>query len=254
MADLTTEQKKRYERNIVLPNFGTEGQQRLLNAKALVVGTGGLGSPCAYYLAAAGIGTLGLADDDVVDLSNLNRQILHSTETLGARKTASAAARIKALNPDCTIVEHSLRIDEESIAAIIGDYDIVLDGTDNFPARFVMNDACVKAGKPYIHAGVFQYEGQVMTVVPGQGPCYRCLFPEAPPEGLIPSGAEAGILGSVPGAIGAIEATEAIKLIVGLGEPLIGRLLTFDLLSMTARTVVVPRDLECLVCSSIARS
>ncbi len=224
----------------------------MLDAKALVIGTGGLGSPIAFYMVAAGIGTLGIADDDTVELSNLNRQLLHTTGRIGRHKTASAAIALNELDPECKIVEHALRVDTNTIVELIEPYDIVLDGTDNFPTRYAVNDACVAAGKPFVHAGVFQYEGQVMTIVPGKGPCYRCLFPEAPPDGLIPSGAEAGILGAVPGAIGAIEATEAIKLIVGFGEPLIGKLLTYDSRTMNFRSISVPRDRNCPVCANVS--
>ena len=249
MFDFTEEQIERYSRHIILPQVGGKGQRKLLSSRVLMIGTGGLGSPAAYYLAAAGIGTLGLVDSDQVDYSNLQRQILHSTEDVGVEKTASAARKLHALNPDCHIVQHSLRIDSDNILDVMASYDLVLDGTDNFPARFLINDACVMTKKPLIHAGVFRFEGQAMTIIPGQGPCYRCVFHEPPPPGLVPSCQEAGILGCVAGVLGTIQATEAMKVILGIGEPLIGKLLIFDALDMQFRRVSVPRDKDCAVCS-----
>ncbi|MGC9327982.1 MAG: HesA/MoeB/ThiF family protein [Candidatus Hinthialibacter sp.] len=249
MFDLTDEQIERYSRQIILPHFGKKEQKKLLESKVLMIGAGGLGSPAAYYVTAAGIGTLGLVDSDVVDRSNLHRQILHFTSDLGVRKTQSAARKLSDLNPDCRIQQHSLRLDSSNILDVIEPYDVVLDGTDNFPARFLINDACVMAGKPLIHAGVFQYEGQATTIIPGETPCYRCVFPEPPPPGLIPTGPEAGILGCVPGIMGAIQAAEALKVLLKIGEPLMGKMLIFDALSMQFRQTVIPRDKDCPVCS-----
>ncbi len=248
MSDLTKEQIERYIRQIILPDFGERGQKKLQDGRVLVAGTGGLGSPAAFYLAAAGIGTLGIVDDDMVELSNLQRQILHSTPDIGSRKTASAAEKLSALNPDVTVVQHKLRVNSVNIRGLIRDYHIVLDCTDNFPARFLFNDACVMEKKPLVHAGVFQFEGQAMTVVPGAGPCYRCIFPEPPPPGLIPTGRRAGILGCVAGVLGTIQATEAIKILLGIGEPLVGTLLIYSAREMNFRRVAIPRDKNCAVC------
>jgi len=248
MSHLTEQQIERYQRNIILPPIGEEGQWKLLQSKVLVIGTGGLGSPAAYYLAAMGVGTLGIADNDIVSLSNLQRQILHTTKDIGRPKTESAAEKLANLNPDVRIVPHRLRVNAKNILELIAPYDIVIDATDNFPARFLANDACVMAKKPLVHAGVFHFEGQIMTIVPGEGPCYRCVFPEPPPPGLIPTGAAAGIMGCVPGIMGAIQATEAIKYLIGLGKPLIGTLLTFNILEMNFRRVYVPKDKDCPLC------
>ncbi|MFB3789643.1 MAG: ThiF family adenylyltransferase [bacterium] len=248
MIPFTDEQIERYSRHIILPQVGGKGQKKILSSRVLVLGAGGLGSPSAYYLAAAGVGTLGLVDNDVVDYSNLQRQILHATADVGIPKTASAARKLRELNPDCQVVEHALRVDSSNILDLIAGYDIVLDGTDNFPTRFLINDACVMAKKPLIHAGVFRFEGQAMTIVPGTGPCYRCLFPEPPPPGLVPSCQEAGILGCVAGVLGTLQAVEALKFILGLGDLLVGKMLIFDALEMQFRRVSVPRNPECPVC------
>jgi len=248
MFGFSDEQIERYSRHLILPQVGGKGQRKLLDSKALIVGAGGLGSPVAYYLAAAGIGTLGLADSDRVDRSNLQRQILHSTPDIGIPKTESEAHKLIALNPDCQVVQHPIRIDSSTILALIEGYDVVIDGTENFPTRFLINDACVMAKKPLIHAGVYRFEGQATTILPGVSPCYRCVFPEPPPPGLVPSCREAGILGCVAGVLGAIQATEAIKVLLGIGEPLLGILLIFDALEMQFRRVAIPKDPECAIC------
>ncbi|MBI1388445.1 MAG: molybdopterin-synthase adenylyltransferase MoeB [bacterium] len=248
MTSFSEEQIQRYSRHIILPQVGGKGQKKLLAARALVIGAGGLGSPALYYLAAAGVGTLGVVDDDVADLSNLQRQIIHASDDVGRAKTQSAAEKIARLNPDVTVVQHRLRLDSGNIMDVIAGYDVVLDGTDNFPARFLINDACVMAEKPLIHAGIFRFEGQAMTIVPGAGPCYRCVFPEPPPPGMVPSCQEAGVLGCIAGVMGTIQATEAIKVILGLGEPLIGKMLTFDALEMNFRKIAIPRAADCPVC------
>ncbi len=247
--NFSEEQVERYSRHIILPKVGGKGQRKLLDSKVLVVGAGGLGSPAAYYLTAAGIGTLGIVDDDTVSLSNLNRQILHRTQDVGTSKTKSAAQTLQELNPDVHIIQHNLRIRAENILELITDYDVVVDGTDNFPSRFLINDACVMAKKPLIHAGVFRFEGQAMTIIPDAGPCYRCVFPEPPPPGLVPSCQEAGILGCIAGVLGTIQATETVKVLLGIGEPLIGRLFIFDALELCARTVTIPRNKDCAICS-----
>lgn len=248
MFQFTDKQIERYSRHIILPQVGGKGQKKILSSRVLVLGAGGLGSPAAYYLAAAGVGTLGLVDNDVVDHSNLQRQILHATPDVGTYKTTSAARKLHKLNPDCRILEYIMRVKSGNILDLIEKYDIVLDGTDNFPTRFLINDACVMAKKPLIHAGVFRFEGQAMTILPGSGPCYRCLFPEPPPPGLVPSCQEAGILGCVAGVLGTLQAVEALKLILGIGDLLVGKMLIFDALEMQFRRVTVPRNPECPVC------
>jgi len=247
--NLNEEQIERYSRQIILPNFGGNGQKKLLAAKVLIVGTGGLGSPCAYYLAAAGIGRIGIIDSDKVELNNLQRQILHSTKDVGRDKVISAKEKLNALNPGVEITTHPQRLNSENALDIIKDYDIVVDGSDNFPTRYLMNDACVFLKKPLFHAGVFRYEGQIMTIIPGKGPCYRCLFPEPPPAGLVPSCQEAGILGVIPGVLGLLQANEVIKYILNMGELLVGRLLVCNLLEPGFRIVKVSLDKDCLVCS-----
>jgi molybdopterin/thiamine biosynthesis adenylyltransferase len=231
----------------LLPEVGEAGQQKLLGAKVLLVGAGGLGSPAGLYLAAAGVGTLGIVDDDVVDESNLQRQVLHTTERIGQPKVESARQTLTALNPDVRVVEHRERLTKENALSIIADYDLVIDGADNFPTRYLINDACVILGKLNVHGGVARFEGQV-TIFGGDGPCYRCLFREPPPPGLALNCAEAGVLGVLPGVIGLLQATEAIKLILGIGEPLIGRLLTYDALTITFREVRIRRDPACPMC------
>ncbi len=242
-------QRRRYSRHFLLPEVGEAGQQTLLGARVLLVGAGGLGSPAGLYLAAAGVGTLGIVDDDVVDESNLQRQVLHTTERIGHPKVESAKQTITALNPDVRVIEHRERLTKENALSIIADYDLVIDGADNFPTRYLINDACVILGKPNVHGGVARFEGQV-TIFGGDGPCYRCLFREPPPPGLALNCAEAGVLGVLPGVIGLLQATEAIKLILGIGEPLIGRLLTYDALTMTFREVRIRRDPACPMCGA----
>jgi adenylyltransferase/sulfurtransferase len=248
MFPFNEEQIRRYSRHIILPEVGGKGQKKLLAARILIVGMGGLGSPAAFYLAAAGIGTLGLVDDDTVELSNLQRQIIHSTADLGQQKVKSARESIEAINPDVTVHEYNQRLTSENIMGIISDYDLVLDGTDNFPTRFLLNDACQLAGKTNVYGAVFQFEGQVSVFAPNQGPCYRCLIPEMPPPGSVPSCQEAGVLGVLPGIIGLFQATEALKLILGVGESLVGRLMLFDALSMETYEVKMQRNPDCPAC------
>ena len=246
---LTDEQLERYARHLILRGVGVKGQKRLMAAGVLIIGAGGLGSPVALYLAAAGVGRIGIVDDDVVDLSNLQRQIIHTTADLGVPKAQSAAAAIRAINPDVEVEATCEHVDVDNIASLIESYDLVIDATDNFAAKFLINDACVLAGRPYVHAGVVGFSGQVMTVVPGEGPCYRCIFRDMPAAGEIPTCKEAGVLGAVVGVIGSLEAVEAEKLIVGVGEPLVGRLLTVDALTMNIRRVPLPtRVPDCPIC------
>lgn len=245
---LRDDQIERYSRQIILPDVGGKGQDKILNAKVLVIGAGGLGSPAAFYLAAAGVGTLGIVDSDNVELNNLQRQILHTTANVGIPKVESAAKRLSALNPDVKIIQHKLRLTSENILDIIAPYDIVIDGSDNFPTRYLVNDACVLAKKPLVHAGIFRFEGQALTILPGESACYRCLFPEPPPPGLVPSCQEGGILGVVAGILGMVQTNEALKLILGIGETLVGKLAIFNALNSSFRTVKVPRDKDCPVC------
>lgn len=246
----TKERMERYARHRVLKEIGEKGQERLFNGKVLLIGTGGLGSPAAFYLAAAGIGTIGIADADVVDLSNLQRQIIHNMQSLGRPKVESAKERIHLLNPDVHVVTYKDMVTSHNIADIIRDqdYDFIIDGTDNFSSKFLINDACVLLGKPFCHAGVVRFGGQAMTYVPGAGPCYRCVFDAPPPEGAVPSSKEVGILGAIPGVMGGIQATEAVKYILGAGQLLTGRLLMYDGLAMTFRTIPISRSPECAVC------
>jgi molybdopterin/thiamine biosynthesis adenylyltransferase/rhodanese-related sulfurtransferase len=244
----TPEQLVRYSRHFLLPEVGEEGQAKLLQAKALLVGAGGLGSPAAYYLAAAGVGTLGIIDNDVVDISNLQRQILHANDRVGTPKVESAKKTLEALNPDVKVIPYQAKLTSANIMEIIKDYDLVVDGCDNFPTRYLVNDACVLTGKPNVHGSIFQFEGQATVFYPGEGPCYRCLYPEPPPAELAPSCAEAGVLGVLPGLIGVIEALEAIKLILGKGDSLIGRLLCFNTLTMEINTLKLRRDPRCPMC------
>ena len=246
---LSAEQKERYRRHLAIPEVGEEGQAKLLKAKVLLMGAGGLGSPAALYLAAAGVGTLGIVDMDVVDLSNLQRQVIHTQDRKGMANTASAAEAIKALNPDVKVVPFQERLTSENIDRVLSGFDMVLDGGDNFPTRYLLNDACVKHRKPNIHGSIYRFEGQVTTFVPFDGPCYRCLYPQPPPADMAPSCAEAGVLGVLPGIIGLFQANEAIKLILGLGAPLKGRLLTMDALESSFRTLKLRRDPQCPVCS-----
>jgi adenylyltransferase/sulfurtransferase len=251
MFKFTEEQIKRYARHIILPEVGGKGQEKLLNSKVLVIGAGGLGSPAILYLAAAGVGTIGIVDFDVVDFSNLQRQVIHNTERVGTPKVESAKRTVEMLNPDVKVITYNTRISKENIMDIIKDYDVVLDGTDNFPTRFLINDACYFAGKPLVSAAMLRFEGQVSVFdyrMKEKSPCYRCLFPEPPPPGLVPSCQEAGILGSIGGIMGCIQATEAIKLILGIGEPLVGKLLIMDALSMDFRKVKLRKDPNCPLC------
>ena len=246
---LTAEQIKRYSRHIMLPEVGELGQGKLLDAKVLCLGAGGLGSPSALYLAAAGVGTLGMVDDDLVDESNLQRQVLHNMERLGMPKVESARMTLQALNPDVKVVAHQTRLDSDNIMDILAGYDLVVDGADNFPTRYLVNDAALKLKKPVVHASIFRFEGQLTTFLPFDGPCYRCLYPDPPPPGMAPSCQEAGVLGVLPGIIGTLQANEALKLILGVGQSLSGRLLVFDALGTKFRTLKLRRDPDCRVCS-----
>jgi molybdopterin/thiamine biosynthesis adenylyltransferase/rhodanese-related sulfurtransferase len=240
--------RKRYSRHLLVPEIGEQGQLKLLDARVLLVGAGGLGAPAALYLAAAGVGTLGLVDADVVEASNLQRQIIHSTARLGRLKVDSARESVEGLNPDVRVITHNTWLDRSNVAEIIAGYDVIVDGTDNFPTRYLLNDAAVMANKPVVHGSVFRFEGQVTVFKPYDGPCYRCLFPEPPPPELAPNCAEAGVLGVLPGTIGMLQTTETIKLILGIGDPLIGRLLTYDALSETFDELRLRRDSHCPAC------
>jgi len=244
----TQEQSTRYSRHFLLPEVGEEGQAKLLDAKVLLIGAGGLGSPTAFYLAAAGVGTLGIVDHDTVDLSNLQRQILHTQDRVGTPKVDSARTTLQALNPDVHVIGYRERVDSSNIMELIKDYDVIVDGCDNFPTRYLVNDACVMAGKPNVHGSIFQFEGQATVFYPGKGPCYRCLFPEPPPPGAAPSCAEAGVLGVLPGLVGCVQALETIKLILDTGRPLIGRMVYFDTLTMELRIHKLRKDPDCPVC------
>ncbi len=248
MSTLSQEETLRYSRHLVMPEVTTEGQARLKAARVLCVGAGGLGSPVGLYLAAAGVGTLGLVDDDTVDLSNIQRQVLYVTDEVGRPKGETAAARLKALNPNVEVVTHPVRLVADNVMDIVADYDLVVDGSDNFPTRYLVNDACVLAGIPCVYGSVLRFDGQVSVFDARRGPCYRCLFPEPPPPGAVPSCAEGGVLGVLPGIIGSLQALEAIKLILGRGQPMIGRLLLFDGLGLTFREVAVGKDSGCPVC------
>ncbi|WP_441286368.1 molybdopterin-synthase adenylyltransferase MoeB [Sorangium sp. KYC3313] len=246
--NLTDAQRDRYSRHLLLPEVGEAGQAKLLASKVLLLGAGGLGSPAALYLAAAGVGTIGLVDADVVDNSNLQRQILHATSRVGKPKVDSAEIAIRDLNPDVKVVKFQERVDSGNVDRIFEQFDIIVDGCDNFPTRYLVNDASVFTKKPVVHGSIFRFEGQVTTFMPGVGPCYRCLYPEPPPPHLAPSCQEAGVLGILPGTVGMIQATEAIKLILGIGAPLIGRLLTYDSLRMKFGELKLRRDKNCPVC------
>ncbi len=247
-AVLTPEQRNRYHRHLLLPEIGDSGQQKLLASKVLLLGAGGLGSPAALYLAAAGVGTLGIVDMDVVDASNLQRQILHNMERVGERKVDSAKKTLTAINPDVNVVTYDVRFGADNILDIIEGYDVVVDGTDNFPTRYLLNDASLLKHIPVVHGSIFRFEGQVTVFDPYNGPCYRCLLPEPPPPELAPSCAEAGVLGVLPGIIGSIQALEAIKILLDLGDPLRGRLLAYDALEQSFRTFKVRRDPSCPAC------
>src|SRR5215210_1414863 len=245
---LTAEQRNRYQRHLLLPEVGDEGQLKLLGAKVLLLGAGGLGSPAALYLAAAGVGTLGIVDMDVVDASNLQRQILHNVDRIGERKVDSAKKTLVDLNPDVNVVTHDVRLGADNVLDVIDGYDVIVDGTDNFPTRYLVNDASLLKRIPVVHGSIFRFEGQATVFHPYVGPCYRWLIPEPPPAELAPSCAEAGVLGVLPGIVGSIQAMEAIKIILGLGDPLVGRLLAYDALEESFRTFKVPRDPECPAC------
>lgn len=250
---LTPDQETRYSRHLLIPEVGEAGQRKLLDAKVLMLGAGGLGSPAAYYLAAAGVGTLGIIDSDVVDRSNLQRQILHADDRVGVPKVESAKQTLEALNPDITIKAYNTRLTAENVLEIFEGYDVVVDGGDNFPTRYLVNDACVHLGIPNVTGSVFRFEGQVTVVKPGEGPCYRCLYPEPPPPEFAPSCQEAGVLGVLPGTMGLLQATEVIKLIVGIGTPLVGRLLMYDALDQKFRELKIRRDTCCKMCGDDAK-
>ncbi len=243
----TPEQVQRYSRHIIMPQVGSIGQRKLMDASALVVGAGGLGSPLAMYLAAAGVGKLGIVDFDVVDITNLQRQLLHRNQDVGRPKVDSAEDTVHAINPDVEVVKIPIHLNSSNVMDIIKDYDMVIDGTDNFPTRYMINDAAVLASKPVVHGSIFMFEGQATTFLPGEG-CYRCLYPAPPPPGMVPSCSEAGVLGVLPGIVGSTMAIEAIKLVLGIGKPLVNRLLMFDALDMDFRTVKIRRDPECPIC------
>ncbi|MEE3450731.1 MAG: thiazole biosynthesis adenylyltransferase ThiF [Acutalibacteraceae bacterium] len=247
----TNEQLERYSRHILLKEIGAKGQKKLLNAKVLIIGAGGLGAPTAMYLAAAGVGTIGIADADEVDLSNLQRQIIHATKDLGKPKVQSAKETMNDLNPDVQVNTYHTFVTSENIREIIRDYDFVIDGTDNFPAKFLINDACVMEKKPFSHAGIIRFKGQLMTYVPGEGPCYRCVFKDPPPKDAVPTCKQAGVVGAMGGVIGSLQAMEAIKYIVGKGQLLTGYLLTYDALTMEFRKIKLPHNTEnCPVCGT----
>jgi molybdopterin/thiamine biosynthesis adenylyltransferase/rhodanese-related sulfurtransferase len=251
-AGLTAEQRDRYSRHTLLPEVGVDGQLRLLNAKVLLLGAGGLGAPTALYLAAAGVGTIGLVDDDVVDASNLQRQVIHNTERIGMPKTTSARIFIEQLNPDVNVVEHNGRLDAGNILEVMSDYDIVVDGADNFPTRYLLNDASVRLRVPVVSASILGFDGQISTFMPYEGPCYRCLYPTPPPAELAPSCSANGVLGVMAGTMGTLQANEVIKLVLGAGEPLIGRLLLYDALGTTFTELKVRRDPDCPICGEHA--
>jgi molybdopterin/thiamine biosynthesis adenylyltransferase/rhodanese-related sulfurtransferase len=249
---LSSDQRNRYQRHLLLPEVGEKGQQKLLDAKVLLLGAGGLGSPAALYLAAAGVGTIGIIDMDVVDASNLQRQILHNMDRIGERKVDSAKKTLTAMNPDVNVVTYDVRLGADNVLSIIDGYDVIVDGTDNFPTRYLVNDAALIKRIPVVHGSIFRFEGQVTIFHPYVGPCYRCMIPEPPPAELAPSCAEAGVLGVLPGIVGSIQALETIKLILELGDPLTGRLLSFDALDESFRTFKVRRDPECAACGDNA--
>jgi molybdopterin/thiamine biosynthesis adenylyltransferase/rhodanese-related sulfurtransferase len=251
-SGLTAEQRMRYSRHTLLPEVGVDGQLRLLDAKVLLLGAGGLGAPAALYLAAAGIGTLGIVDDDVVDASNLQRQVIHSTERVGIAKTASARVAIEGLNPDVHVVEHRTRLDATNILELLRPYDVIVDGADNFPTRYLLNDASVRLGKPVVSASILGFDGQISTFMPHDGPCYRCLYPVPPPPELAPSCGANGVLGVMAGVMGLLQANEVIKLAAGIGEPLIGRLLLYESLGTRFTELKVKRDPECPICGDHA--
>jgi len=245
---LTDEEIQRYSRHILLPEVGGKGQMRLKQSSVLIVGAGGLGSPVALYLAAAGVGRIGLIDSDVVDTSNLQRQVLHDTAQLGRPKVESGADRLRAINPNITVETYYDRLGAENVADLVSNYDVIVGGVDNFPARYLLNDACVMARKPLVEAGILKYDGMIMTIKPYEGPCYRCIFPEPPPPGTVPTCSEAGILGALAGVMGSMQAFEALKLLLNIGEPLVGQMLMFEGLKGQFRTVEWDRNPKCPVC------
>ena len=246
----TNEQLERYSRHIILKEIGVKGQKKLLNGRVLIIGAGGLGAPAALYLAAAGVGTIGIADADVVDLSNLQRQVIHTTDDIGKKKVESAAETMRAINPDIKVNTYHTFVTSQNIRDLIADYDFILDGTDNFPAKFLINDACVMAKKPFSHAGIIRFKGQLTTVVPGESPCYRCIFRNPPPKDAVPTCKQAGVIGAMGGVIGSLQAMEAIKYLTGAGELLTGSLLTYDALTMQFHKVKLPpRGKGCAVCA-----
>ena len=250
VSPLTNEEIKRYSRHLIMPEVGVEGQRKLKAARVLCIGAGGLGSPAAMYLAAAGVGTLGLVDFDVVDFSNLQRQLLHGTSDVGRTKLASAKDRLQSINPNVEIRTYETALSSKNALELFAPYDVILDGTDNFPTRYLVNDACVLLGKPNAYGSIFRFEGQASVFAAKDGPCYRCLYPEPPPPGLVPSCAEGGVLGVLPGVIGVIQATETIKLILGIGEPLVGRFMIYDALKMRFRELKLRKDPDCPVCGT----
>ena len=249
MIEFTDEQIERYSRHIILPEVGGSGQQKMLEARVLLLGAGGLGSPAAYYLAAAGIGNLGIVDFDRVDLSNLQRQIIHSTERIGMLKTESAKKTIKALNPDVNVTLYNERLDSSNIMNLIEGYDYIVDGSDNFPTRYLVNDACVMKNKTLIHGSIYRFEGQVTVFKPGDGPCYRCLYPEPPPPGMVPNCQEGGVLGVLAGVIGNLQVVEVLKLVLGIGKTLVGKLIIYDALNTEFRNLRLRKDENCPICS-----
>ncbi|HEY8474048.1 MAG TPA: adenylyltransferase/sulfurtransferase MoeZ [Natronosporangium sp.] len=247
-AELTTDEIRRYSRHLIIPDVGVTGQKRLKNARVLVVGAGGLGSPALMYLAAAGIGTLGIIDFDTVDESNLQRQVIHGQSDIGRPKAESAAASIREINPYVNVVIHNTSLDRDNVMEIFSGYDLIVDGTDNFATRYMVNDAAVLLGKPYVWGSIYRFDGQASVFWAEHGPCYRCLYPEPPPPGMVPSCAEGGVLGVLCASIGSIQVTEAIKLLTGIGEPLVGRLTVYDALEMSYRTIKVRKDPNCVLC------
>lgn len=249
MREFTDAELERYSRHILLEDIGIEGQEKILNAKVLIIGAGGLGAPIAYYLAAAGVGSIGIVDGDVVDLSNLQRQIIHTTAEIGVPKVESARSKMLALNPDITVTTYRTMLDASNILEIIAPYDFVIDGTDNFAAKFLVNDACVLANKPYSHGGILRFDGQTMTIKPRETACYACVFNAPPPAGVVPSCASAGVLGAIAGMLGTIQAAEALKVITGVGEPLYNALLTFNAKNMQFRKTKLKPNPHCRVCA-----
>lgn len=250
MPDFTEEQIERYSRHIILAEVGGKGQRRIMDASVFIVGAGGLGCPVGYYLAAAGVGRIGIADADNIELSNLQRQIAHSTKRIGMSKADSAKKTFEELNPDVEVITYKERLNSKNVIEAIRGYQIVVDGSDNFPTRYLINDACILTGKPLVSGAILRFEGQVTTIIPGEGPCYRCLFENPPPRGLVPSCAEAGVLGVLPGVIGGIQATEVLKLILGKGDILKGELLIYNALKMNFRKVKIPKNPDCPICGN----